>query len=144
MGVDYSAVVVVGQRLDEAAVSRLESKKEMVRACSHELHESAKFCHECGNPRFREKEVKGIDLHELAHEAGLEYTYTGNMYSGEHDIFVGLDVETGSNRGCCDAVLLDFDSMDIPSLKEKVKVFLEKYDLWNEKEFGIWSALNVS
>lgn len=64
----------------------------------------------------------------------------GDHYSGRSDYYVGIIMSDDSAKGkFYNVININFDK-----IKNDVKEILDKYDLYDEADFGIWTVLSVS
>ena len=130
MSVDYTAYTIIGVKVPK---SRLYEKKN-VRNCSHPQSDS-KFCPECGKPMWQETEkpIRNFDAEDEKYN-GLDVIYE-DYESPER--YIGYALSRGSYSDC--------SCLSIEELETVIKdAKLKLGPLYDEKLFGVWTALNCS
>lgn len=136
MGADWSSNSIIGVRIRNP---RVQTKS---RGCRH-TESAARFCAECGKPMWEvstELSPKLDALESCDNKTGLQVCYS----TDNEEYFVGMYLAaTSSNRSG------DYTAKtDLPPLinTAEVKAKLMEYlgDLYNEREFGLWTVLHCS
>jgi hypothetical protein len=136
MSVDYSALTVVGVKINRADLS----EKHEVRGCAHEVPSDATYCPTCG------KKIKNIVV------APLPIFEKGNGKVGPFDAIdsrtsdgLVVGVVLGLSGGYCGSFnYYDPTKLDIQKTKAELKALLEPYDLFKENSFGLWTVLRCA
>lgn len=128
------AYTIVGIRLNHSCLM----EKRRVKACKHKFPKNAKFCPRCGRETFKD-----------------EY-FPRKEYDEEEDKFVGFDVVQSNDSNCiyigkvvatCSSPdgMLALNCSDIDPLVDTIKQQLFRIlfplKLWDERYFGLWTAL---
>lgn len=137
MGVDWSGNAIIGVRIRNP---RVQTKN---RGCRHP-EQPARFCNECGKPMWETSTELSPKLDALEddrnNKTGLQVCYS----TDNEEYFVGQYMaSSGSNRsGEC----IGFKELPPVLNTQEIKVKLMEYlgDLYNEKEFGLWTVLHCS
>lgn len=137
MGVDYYAQSIIGVRISNPRVTTT------VRGCNHP-EGKAKFCPECGKPMHTQE--KG--LHPIVEK--LDDCYSKEkitlLWSTDQDeAYVGFfkgRSESSRSGGARDAAKVELPDLNIQELKDALQKELK--ELYNEKEFGLWTVLHCS
>jgi hypothetical protein len=138
----YGYVIVgvkVRNKLLESVLEDIrKSKDTKVKGCKHK-YENAKFCPECGKPKFVVKESDEIDSEEWISDNKLEFVTstdrtdwfltTDKKWIGQsEDINCGVTYES-----------IPFPtSDDLREIVEELKAKLEPYSLWDASQFRLW------
>ena len=137
MGVDYSSQAFIGVEIPNPNII------ERIRLCDHP-EQKAKFCPECGRPMWKDEER----LHPILDKMQDDYDGKGPLTYISSGMFEGVYVgykfaDSGSNRsgGRCASKIELSDDLSIPEIKKKMKKVLG--DLYNERNFGLWSVLDA-
>jgi len=138
MGVDYYANSIIGVRIPNTRV------KTKVRGCNHP-ESNAKFCPECGKPMHVEDDALHPIIEKLDDYHSKEKIRL--VWSTDHDeAYVGFfkgGSESSRSGGARDAAKVELpDNINIQELKNALKEELK--ELYNEKNFGLWTILYCS
>jgi hypothetical protein len=81
------------------------------------------------------------ELEDVVQAAGLEVFSAGCSEDDDADLYIGVGVRTGSGRG---GDYVGFrPHPNFGEIQEKLWEFLSPRNLWNERDFGLWSLLYV-
>jgi len=136
MGYNVSSIAMIGCRIDK---HKLYNKVETP-PCEHTIPDNANFCPECGvlnSPK--EDYIAVADFDEDYNVDGFHFIRP-NYY--EEFFIVGRIVCTTGRDG--NLAFLSSQFLNLPSVKEELKTFLEKFDLWDELAFGLYAIKEES
>ncbi len=138
MGVDIYSRAIIGQKLNHTKLNR----NTLVNDCGHNPPKTSKFCPECGQPAWVQRNQPVVDLNEISPDIELVYT------TDENEVLVALKdhyVSTGTSRGGGDdSGRMPLSNDAVEKSRKKLREILEPYDLWDEKEFGLWAVQSCS
>lgn len=131
MSTTYHAATIVGCKIDRSKIFF----NQKVRQCEHlvpEIIRDIKFCPKCGKEMWIKKEVS-IPEYDEDKEALCGFR---TFFSDEDDcVFVaGEYIETDNNI----YTPIEMLSTDTYEIRKRLKTALEPFDLWDERQFGIW------
>jgi hypothetical protein len=140
MGVDYSAVALIGVRVD---LDNLMPKKK-VKAFPHDYPEETMFCPKTGRKLWDVERVpvdgydEGKDLfHGFRVHAGT------NWSDGTHEMFIAFEsVRVKDDDGTAIRHLTGVNC--ISEMSKCMQSVLEPLGMWDENEFGLWVVLVCS
>ena len=135
MRADWSSNAIIGVRIKNP---RVQSKR---RGCRHP-EQNTQFCSECGHPMWETSTEISPKLGELLgdseHPSGLKVCYS----TDNEEFFVGMYVAySGSNRSSDGIGWTELPPV-INTREIKVKLMDYLGDLYNEKEFGLWTVMS--
>lgn len=153
MSVDYSALAIIGLRIDP---TKLYGQIKTIRKLDHDFPETFKYHPETGETlwtKTREPiaafvendEVRGPDWDESGichdfHPSGKLAGYQViSPLSIPHAFVVLLAVDSSGQSGFPIYAKIPTDLVD--QMRE-FRVAMEKIEFWSTKNFGLWSALN--
>lgn len=137
MGADWSSNSIIGVRIRNP---RVQTK---TRGCRHP-ESTARFCAECGEPMWETSTELSPKLDDLEnstkHPSGLQVCYS----TDQREYFVGMYMTDGGSNRHSDGV----NKTELPPVinTAEIKAKLMEYlgDLYNEREFGLWTVLHCS
>lgn len=141
MGVDYYAKTILGVKIKNPIC------EVRTRGCTHlDSGTQAKFCPECGKPMWE----KSKGLNPVLQDINEVYEHTdslGMMQSTDgEEYFVGFFFrKTRSSRnseGHLSKIEITKKFLDMDATRKKLKEVLK--DLYDEREFGLWTILYCS
>jgi len=137
MSVDFSAITVLGIKLDE---SDLSARRE-VRGCEHSVPDDAAYCPACGK-KVRNTVVSPISILDRGSGKLGSFDLTsagpdcGPLIVGA---VLGEAGEFPKSMRCYDPTKLD-----APKVKEELRELLEPLGIFKEDTFGLWTILECS
>lgn len=138
MGYDAYAVAVLGVRHDPGVIRSKLFRERTVRACSHEMDESKKFCPECGAPTFKtvKEPIEGYEDGEGDGDKlhGYELVNRGEGYYDDPEFIAYWVSGLIRARDTRTRFLGDFDQEEVWSNMQAV---LEPLGLWDPQAFGL-------
>lgn len=140
MGVDYYAKSIIGVKIAEPKVA------QKVRGCNH-AEGKGKYCAECGKPMFFQETCLHPILETLKNNGGTPlFTKLGLVWgTDQEEAYVGFFKNSSSSSRSGDgrdAGKVDINDIDIPAIKKALQEVLG--ELYNEKNFGLWTVLYCS
>ena len=134
MGWDATAYTVVGVRMSaEKLLAGMVAKE---RCCDHPEMDT-KFCPECGRYMW-----VAVAPEEVDDVAGLPVVF--DDCSREGFAFVGVCSDGVDARGTSTVNMVPMPLESLVGAKDKVKAALEPIGLWDESQFGVWTAMYQS
>mgnify|MGYP001615031646 CR=1 FL=1 len=148
MGIDWSAVAVIGVVLPQARWYRTEEQSHQGQT-GHVSGEKA-YCPECGQKN--ERTMVRIPLFEGGEDED-EDPGNGDPHIGRFKLhwstddkygYLGIEVETDSNRtaggeGLARASLAHF--WEMREMRDELAALLAPLGLWESESFGLWAIL---
>jgi hypothetical protein len=151
MGVDYTAIAVIGVRYSRAELEEKQGPKpvkEQISGCKHK--HSHKFCPECGKPAYQDVIANQKAIDEFYINDELERILKDLPIRAEYGtdqgyFYIGMVSKTGSSNG---GFVNDDHCTGMGGPDQRitaiVKGFLEKVNLWDSARFGLWAVLHCS
>lgn len=137
MSVDFSAITVLGIKLDE---SDLSARRE-VRGCEHSVPDDAAYCPACGK-KVRNTVVSPISILDRGSgKLGSFCLITVAPDSGPCIAGVVLGKTDGYTGPI---VCYDLTKLDAPKVKKELRKLLEPFGIFREDAFGLWTVLECS
>lgn len=120
--------------------------KKKIKNFKHDYDESMNFCPVTGRPLWGVETEYVEEFNEVDEKIGeFNYVYQDHYCDEDKEddqmIFLGKVTETRYNKS---TVFNPFDANEIETLKAKLKAFLEKYNAWDEKSFGVYTHSYLS
>jgi hypothetical protein len=139
MGVDYYAKSIIGVRIPNPTV------KKQVRGCEHP-ESKAKFCPECGKPMYFQEEgyhpiIEALDEYDSKKVTKLKLVWSTDQEEAYVGFFKGGS-DSSRSGGANEAAKVDLPDINIQELKDALQKELK--ELYNEKNFGLWTILYCS
>ena len=128
MSVDWIATTFIGCKIDEPTV---KSKR---RLCRHKIQDTL-YCPDCGQKMWEEYE----EIQPLIEKLENNECPTITVYNYEDNYYVGM-FYSQADEGEAKLLRLS-DGLTILELKNHLEKVLG--ELWNEKNFGLWTILNA-
>ena len=131
MSVDYTVSTVLGVKVNPKDLL----KTSTVKGCDHPIPKKAKFCPDCGGPATVEEIKLIVDDDNKIN--GLDVCYT----TDEKETVVGIVLShvRSEDNEIAGSPLPFFD----PAYKT-IRDILEPLNLWNEKNYALWTVMNCS
>lgn len=130
MGLDVYAKVVFGKIVDRNSI--IQTQK--IRTCSHQTNKNNKFCPECGQPMWTEKQSIMLDCNE---KDQLSYFYTD--YENQEQVVVGFILgETSSHRNNNLQPFFKVENVTAQMKQELIDFFAQQETTLNEDDFEIY------
>lgn len=146
MSVNFTATALIGVELDKSKTYKMIKE----RGCEHKPSEN-KFCAECGEPMWNEREVVIEELRMLddddkcySDEVILE-DYQLAFTTDQNRVFLGKQASTyGDDEAKMIALPYTSEARMIAHIRKTLMNFLEPLNLWDETKFGIWAIAYAS
>lgn len=137
MGVDYNAQSIIGVMIPNPYV------KVQERGCCH-AEKKAKFCPECGGPMYKEQKRQHPIIEALDDYGSKKHTTLKLIWgTDQEEAYVGFfkgESDSSRSGGARAGFKVDLPDINIQVLKDVLQKELK--ELYNEKNFGLWTVLH--
>lgn len=123
--------------------------KQKIKAFEHDYPESMKFCHQTGRPLWKEATVcvlcpnKAVEDLKSGEKIGPFVLHIDHQRRWFCLAITKVFTEDAKGKGGVQLIPLTHDdAFSLQSLRTKLKETLLPHNLWDDKNFGLWSILD--